>query len=350
MLTAPIGDRPSPAAMRAGQLPEAARPLVLMLALTNGCNLSCRHCYREEGQAFADELTPAEIAKLLEDFAALCAELGRPGGVVFSGGEPILHPFLGLATRIARSLGLFTRINTNATLATPAVAKELAAWGLQVAQVSLDGPSAAVHESVRGDGTWEFTRRGIANLQEAGISVELKVTLIRGRNDTDPGAYLRVAAQWRVAVVSFARLVPLGSGRELSRYDAASYRSVLERLAAARVEGVVAEVRDATFDRSYRLGMPQRFRSEEGYSVLAIDADGTCMASRRMPIKLGNIRTTRLADLWRHPWLEQIRGRPPGGKCRRCAMVDWCRGGSRAAAWAVAGDLMAPDPACWLEE
>ena len=322
---------------------------VLMLSLTNGCNLACTHCYREESAAFNDELEPFEVVRVLGEFGALALAERRRGVVVFSGGEPLLARHLGLFARSASGLDLGVRINTNATLATPAVARGLAAWGIRHAQVSLDGPSPAQHEGIRGPGTWHLMRRGVRNLRGAGVEVVLKVTLMPGRNDRDPGGYLRVARAWGVRTVSFARAIPLGAGAGLGSYEPDQYRHVLEALSSARVPGVAAEVRDATFDRSLLTGLPQQYRGEEGRVILAVDADGTCYGSRRMPLRLGNVRETPLSELWRHPTLQTIRTGELGGKCATCELRPECRGGSRSAAWAATGDPLAPDPACWVE-
>ena len=330
--------------------PDEREPLILMLALTNACNLSCRHCYRHEATAFGDELKPAEIFDVLEQFAELCQIEGYRGGIVFSGGEPLLHPHLGLAIRLARGLGLHCRVNTSATLATAGVAEALRRWGLEVAQVSLDGPDRVTHEAIRGPGTWDLMRRGIAALQAAGIAVELKVTLIRGRNDADPAAFMRLARNWGVSAVSYSRLIPIGSGAGFPAYDGASWLAVLEGLGSERIAGVVGDIRDSTFDRSFLLGAPHRPGPEEAVRVLAVDADGTCLASRRLPIPVGNVRSEPLARMWHHPLLERLRREMPTGKCQRCDLVELCRGGSRAAARAGSGDLtLAPDPACWVE-
>ncbi len=330
--------------------PDEREPLVLLLALTNACNLSCHHCYRHESTAFGDELKSAEMFGVIGQFADLCQIEGYRGAIVFSGGEPLLHRHLGLAIRVARGLGLHARVNTNATLATRTVAEALQNWGLQVAQVSLDGPDRVTHEAIRGPGTWDLVRRGITELQAAGIAVELKVTLIRDRNDADPTAFLHLARHWGVSTVSFSRLVAIGSGSELPAYDAASWRAVVEALAAERVAGVVGDIRDFTFDRSLWLGAPHRSGPEEAFHVLAVDADGTCLVSRRLPIPLGNVRIEPLARLWHHPVLERLRSEQPAGKCQRCDLIELCRGGSRAASRAAADALnLAPDPACWVE-
>jgi radical SAM protein with 4Fe4S-binding SPASM domain len=331
-----------------------------MLSLTNACNLACRHCYRETAEAFADELSPVETVRVLREFADLAGSQARFGAVVFSGGEPLLARHLGLFARTALGLGLGVRINTNAILATPAVSRSLVAWGVRHAQVSLDGTTLAEHEAIRGPGTWELTRRGVRNLLTAGLEVAFKVTLMPGRNDADPVGFLRVAQDWGVETVSFARAVPLGAGSDLGQYDPAQWQRVLERLATGdglreRSAGLApwrrikAEIRDATFDRAYLTGAPHRYAGEEGRIILAVDSDGTAYASRRMPFLLGNVRAQSIAELWAHPTLAAIRSGELTGKCRTCALRETCRGGSRAAAWSATGDPQAPDPACWVE-
>jgi len=61
----------------------------------------------------------------------------------------------------------------------------------------------------------------------------------------------------------------------------------------------------------------------------------------------GNIRTQRLADLYREsPLFRMLRDTSQlNGKCGVCEFKEIC-GGSRARAYALTGDVMAEEPCC----
>ena len=65
---------------------------------------------------------------------------------------------------------------------------------------------------------------------------------------------------------------------------------------------------------------------------------------------LGNILRDDLPALWRgSPVLEAMRHKTATGKCTACGHYAACLGGCTARAFAVSGDLNAPDPHCWEE-
>jgi MoaA/NifB/PqqE/SkfB family radical SAM enzyme len=93
--------------------------------------------------------------------------------VYFTGGEPFLHKELaGILEDTLRVAP--ASVLTNATLVTPALARELAAldagsrFSLEM-RVSLDGLTPETNDPIRGEGTFEETVRGMRLLAEAGF-------------------------------------------------------------------------------------------------------------------------------------------------------------------------------------
>lgn len=324
------------------------RELCLQIAVTNRCNLSCRHCYREVRQGFPDEWTTAQLITCLEQLAELARAEDRLPSVVLSGGEPLLREDLGLVVRVALSLGIEAHLNTNGTLLDPDMALALVGWGLGAVQISLDGPDAATHDAIRGRGAFVRAMQGVASARAAGLEVMAKVTLMPGRNLDKLAGFYALARAADIQVLSFARLIGIGPGARLQQLTMVEYRSALEAIArAAAATGVRTELRDAGFDRAFVRDVPHRFSSEEGRSFLALDADGTAYAGRRLPLVLGNARLSTLSTLWAHPLLVELRERRVTGKCASCELFPTCEGGARAAAYGATGDPLAPDPHCW---
>lgn len=58
----------------------------IYIAVTNRCNLQCRHCCQGSNSKKKDELSTAEICGIID---AVC--LLNPKGIIFSGGEPLVR-------------------------------------------------------------------------------------------------------------------------------------------------------------------------------------------------------------------------------------------------------------------
>lgn len=320
----------------------------LQLSVTNACNLKCVHCYREETKAFNDELSVEEMIALFEQFKAFVDRNGFDGLITFGGGEPLLRRDLGLLSRVAHSMGLAVRIISNGVLSAKQ-AEYLAEWGIKLVQVSIDGATAEVHDKVRGAGMFERTMEGCRHLLEAGIHVNHKVTLMKGFNDHQIPEFFALANRERIPLLTFAHLIPIGAGANLLTLTPEEHRRIFDTIAeeGARSEFSKFEFRESGYDRSMAWGRRRDHMATEGRCHLAIDADGTIFASRRMGVRIGNIRQTTLEAVWQHPLLVSLREGRIEGKCGSCELFSVCGGGSRAAAFAQTANPLAADPNCW---
>lgn len=151
-------------------------PGFCQIAVTNACNAHCRFC------SFPG-VTPAE--RVMADPVRLHRGLGvlKNHGVdylCFTGGEPLLYPALLPALAQARDLAIQTMVCTNGSLLTPAYIKKLQDAGLKTLIISLDAPSAAVHDDHRGlPGLTGHIREMMPALQKAGLNPVASVTMSR---------------------------------------------------------------------------------------------------------------------------------------------------------------------------
>lgn len=144
----------------------------LVLRLTNRCNLTCAYCYAEGCAAGAD--LPLELAT--EAVARACPP-GRRLHVQFTGGEPLLR--WDTARRVldfgqATGRQLYASLQTNGTLLTPELCREIRARGVAVG-VSLDGVAGenAARFFPGGAPSFPAVVRGLQTLAEAGMTVNL---------------------------------------------------------------------------------------------------------------------------------------------------------------------------------
>ena len=140
------------------------------LYLTNSCNLRCPHCYMFSGRANANELTTAEILKLLSDFR-------ESGGrnVTFSGGEPTIRSDFDELLKNAFNMGLKVRVLTNGILWTTDRIEALSPM-LDSVQISIDGYSERTNSGIRGDGHFIKALKTVDGLTNAGVNVSVAIT------------------------------------------------------------------------------------------------------------------------------------------------------------------------------
>jgi len=118
----------------------------VMIALTYQCQCRCEHCsaafYRQD---YKKGLENGEIIKLIVESKKLGAK-----EIYFFGGEPLLVPSLGDFIRYAKHESLTTRLDTNGFLLDESMSKELKEAGLDKIGVSIDSPTEATHDQLRG--------------------------------------------------------------------------------------------------------------------------------------------------------------------------------------------------------
>ncbi len=79
----------------------------------SGCNLRCPYCYNAE---LANGIVPKNAVSLFELYEHLEKRKNVLGGLVLSGGEALLSPFLSDIIITAKSLGYKIKLDTNGTL------------------------------------------------------------------------------------------------------------------------------------------------------------------------------------------------------------------------------------------
>ncbi len=147
--------------------------------LLTRCNLHCRHCYINPDQHGRNTLDIDTIDRWL----ALFADRHPSANLILLGGEPTLHPDLAHAVRTARRLGYASvTIDTNGYLFHD-ILERVTPDAVDYFSFSLDGPTAAVNDPLRGAGSFDVCTRGIAAAKARGFAVSLIYTVSRANVD-----------------------------------------------------------------------------------------------------------------------------------------------------------------------
>lgn len=150
---------------------------IAYVELTRGCNLRCKHCLNDSGDALENQLNYEEFRDMILKFSKAGIQEIR-----FTGGEPLF--FLGVfdLIKLCTNLGIYTSIGTNGTLISKTVAQKLKKAGLKKAIVSIDGTEKK-HDYIRGNGNYKKAMDGVDNLKELGIDVRINSVIMKENMD-----------------------------------------------------------------------------------------------------------------------------------------------------------------------
>lgn len=327
-------------------------PRISMISIdvTDRCSLRCHHC-RSHLRAF--EAPTSEMLHIVEEIVQL-----RPRIVVISGGEPLLRRDLFEIIAAIRLHGAAVQLNTNGLGFSESVADQVARAGVEYVQISVEGP-AAVHESIRGPGTWA---RAIAACRRVREPARLVVNTTVSRYNLP---YLQEAAELLlgpdspldVHVWGLKRYVPfnnLADGYALGADGLAHLAHVWGEL-RARYPDVAVKT---DIPQANRLD-PERVRAmmarhgiacagcAAGAECLTVRANGDVSPCPTLYVTCGNLHQMSVHEVLAHPVLHRLREREGFAEpCESCADRLIC-GGCRAMAYASSGDVFGPDPECY---
>ena len=216
-------------------------PVLSEVAVTYQCNLRCRFCYAACGCHRAEEshpeMTTAQVLRVLR----IIRDEAQVPSVSFTGGEPLMRDDLEDLVAGAVRAGLRVNLITNATLlAGSDRARRLRAAGLASAQVSLEGPTAEVHDGLTGvAGSFDRTLEGLKALADAGIHVHTNTT-VNTANAPHLRALVRLVAGRGMKRMSMNLVIPTGHAATLDIQ--VSYRDVWSIIEPARDEARACQV------------------------------------------------------------------------------------------------------------
>ena len=345
----------------------ATAPRNVYWETTIACDLVCAHC-RANAVPGRDalELSGRDASGFLRDVSELGSML------ILTGGDPLKRPDLFDLIAEARSLRIATSITPSATpLLTREVVDRFRGLGIAALGLSLDGPTAAVHDAFRGiGGTFERTLAALEWAAAAGLPVQINTTVTRDTLPHLPALYrlLRERAAPPVRRWSLFLLVPVGRGAALQlppaddvealfawtydiARDAPFHLSTVEAPHYRRywIQRRLGE--GATPIEIEHAGRRMGFGVRDGHGVIFVSHRGDVYPAGFLPApRLGNVREQPLSIIYRDaPALRTLRDMDRlSGKCGRCAFRQAC-GGSRARAFAMTGDALGSDPACAYE-
>ncbi|MBI5000286.1 MAG: radical SAM protein [Euryarchaeota archaeon] len=300
-------------------------PYRMDLALTYDCQNRCGHCYNEPGErkALTTEQWKQVIAKTWEQ--------GIPH-IVFTGGEPTLHPGLRELIIESEKYGQVTGLVTNGrSLARPGYLHDLVQVGLDHVQITLLSHRESLHDAlVCSQGAWHETIAGIKAALAEDIYVSTNTTIMVS-NVGDIEETMRFIASLGVKNIAFNGIIRSGGGKSAEGITFERLSAVLARLKA------VAEETKARLIWYSPTPYCEYNPINEGLGIkqctacsinMAVEPDGAVLPCQSYYTSLGNILTDPWNKIWNHELCKELRERKYlPQKCKDCALWDTCGGG-----------------------
>jgi len=157
-------------------------PPIVMIDTSTRCNLKCTHCPHsalEREPDFIGDMDTALYRKIIDQVAVYPGTLVRP----FDGGEPLVRKDIAELITYAKHKGIrHVSINSNGTLLSENIGRELVKAGLDHMEISIDAATPETYLAIRRSGLFG---RVVANVQafhalmkEAGPNRRVTVSFI----------------------------------------------------------------------------------------------------------------------------------------------------------------------------
>ena len=293
-----------------------------MLELTNRCNTKCRHCYID--QSLNDgELTLDDYKKLIDELATFNVLY-----LTFSGGEILSRPDFFEIAEYARKKEFSLNLFTNGTLINESNIDRIAALCPERIEMSIYGGTAESHDYItKVPGSFDRMLHAITLLRERNIPVQLKATWMRV-NWREKELIMKIVEDYDTSFRSGSMLIYCRDGdtkptellipaeelQEMHR-EAFEKRPKEQQKLPAEPKIVPEEQRKQT----YPCGV--------AHTSINIDSRGNIYPCAALRIQLGNIKTDRIADIWKDaPDLLKMRTVTLDhlDDCRECALWSRC--------------------------
>jgi radical SAM protein with 4Fe4S-binding SPASM domain len=317
---------------------EQIQKNVAHLYLTNACNLRCKHCYMKSGK-------PEPGALGLDHWLDFLREFRSFGGthVNLSGGEALSYDGFWPILEECGRLGLNVYVLSNGLLVNETAARRIAELAYQI-QISVDGPTPASNDSLRGTGSFEKAMQGLYHFR--GLNITTRVAMV-----TTPATI----ADFEANFVPFARKLYQDFGDQLQ------LRVSVDVIEGRSVKRYTPEVKESLQKR-----VDQMFDALWGYDTRShSDAIGfkrgllnkNCGFGREISVKsngevypcpiqiapIGRLGADDVVELFRRTRIEDREKQIDTFlDCKSCDLRYLCGGGCRVANFEMTGDYRKP--------
>lgn len=209
-LRAPLEKKPK-AVLSRENAPQLLKECWVFPVAPETCNLACTHCLYAASPRTRNSyrVSAGELSGLL----AQIESLGAQPHLLFTGGEPTLHPELYDFLETVDRKGYSFQLMTNGTRIQKESAERLAKLShLTKVQVSLESADAKINDSIYGAGLYQRVLKSVDVLRASDVPVTLAVTPMETNEE---GLHaIEELAETKGAEVKYILLYDLGAAKE----------------------------------------------------------------------------------------------------------------------------------------
>jgi len=337
---------------------------VVQWHITERCNWSCKHCYRDYNRIKDLPLNSLKniLSQCIELFQIL--HINTPH-INIGGGEPFMRKDLfKFFELLDKYQNLRVGVMTNGSFITKEIAHRLSKIKvIKGIQVSLEGMED-VNDAIRGKGAFKTTVKAIELLRKYNIFTRVSMTVMKlNVKDVEPLAvFLK-----KIGINAFGarRYVPLGKGKQLGKFMLSPQETkdfYLKREGLANKldkkgefyitygceDGILIQEKDKISKKRFPYLLNAVCAVTTG-RTFTIFTNGDILACRRFPVKIGNVLKQNLSEIYLFSSkLQKIRSSDNVHPlCKDCSFFDNCLGGAKCISYAYFKNFSAPDPQCW---
>lgn len=322
----------------------------IVFELTGACNQCCRFCYNHWRDG-STPIAPPDPSKARKTLKKLLSQ-ASVGHLSFSGGEPLLLSNIHDLALHARFKGCKVNVLTNGTLLTADALENFMNLGVSAIQIPLLSADASVHDSLTClPGSWEKALDALRRTGKAGIcAVVLVITKV---NAPGVAETLSLIADCGIKTVMVNRFNIGGNGIRNAREMVPDRKmlqdafAAIDSYAAAHpdmhfVSGVCTPLCLMDTSAFPHIRFSKCSTDLTGRPV-TVNYDGDVRFCNHSPRVLGNIYSRPIGEILTDPEINAWYAGMPE-ECGKCALLQRCGGGCRAASEQVHGSFSALDP------
>ncbi len=287
------------------------------LTLTDACNLKCKYCYKKEWvKAKTSDLSQwiTYIDKVLS--------ISKPLKFTFTGGEPLLVPFLFDLAKYIHDRGSESLLLTNGLcIANKAIAKKISKYFTQT-RISLDSIHEKNSSYLRGPEVLKKVKHAVSLLDKAKAEIILQATVTQ-INKNEVAEF----AKYFDKRVNFQPLYQMGSAKDYTELTI-SGMEYYQALSQAGIYGYRRNIHNYKCNPCKRCSM--------AIEELSIAPNGDiypCHMLHYPNLRIGNLNKDNISELYyESPVLKELRDINVDviTQCKSCAVRNFCGGGCRA--------------------
>jgi len=297
----------------------------VIISITNRCNSSCRMC--DIPKEVNSELLTGQWKEVIEDAFSLGAST-----IVFSGGEPLLREDIFELISFTKSQRLNACITSNGLAINNAVAKKLSEAGVDVVNISVEGPRE-IHDYLRGEGSFDKVREALENLKRHDIEVTLATVISRYNYrylDYISGLANEIGAT-TVKFQPFSTLFIKDKSRKcdffISQEESKELKETIERIISFCDKHGIAVNPFSYLEKIPSYMSENNIKGSKGCQALwaacPINADGEiypCWILTGKDKLIGNVKEKRLSNIWNSQKHSSVREEIINKRCPGCMM------------------------------